>query len=378
MTYIARNDQSVVGRWWNEVDRGLIWNVLALIFAGSLIVFTGSAIEALQDDTALFSFSLKKIAFALIAITILFGVSMFRPEEVERLTWLGFTLAIILLLSLFVFGISKNGATRWIAVPGLPFYPQPTEFAKPFMVLALALCLSRAKDWGFSAAFWAATGVFALTAALVAVQPDISQTAFMLVIFVALLFLAGLALEWILMLAAAGVGGLAAAYFTLSHVKYRLDGFLARIGGADGDLRDHNDMAQDAFERGGVAGRGLGEGNWKTYIPEAQNDMPLAIIGEELGLIGALIVMVLFFLVWTRTQRRLRTMTNSFQQLAAGGLAFLFVGQVLINVLYTVGLIPTTGITLPFFSDGGSSLIASALTMGLLLALTRQKSTVMA
>jgi len=137
-------------------------------------------------------------------------------------------------------------------------------------------------------------------------------------------------------------------------------------------------MAEDAFRNGGVEGLGLGEGRLKTSIPEAKNDMPLAIIGEEMGLIGALVVFGFFILVWTRTQRRLANMSNDFQRLGAIGLAFLLIAQALINIFYTIGLIPTTGITLPFFSDGGSSLIASALTVGFLLSLTRQRAPHMA
>ena len=131
-------------------------------------------------------------------------------------------------------------------------------------------------------------------------------------------------------------------------------------------------MVEDAFRQGGIAGRGLGEGWLKTAIPEAKNDMPLAVIGEELGLFGTFGVIMLFCMIWARAQHRIQHISDDFQRLAATGLAFLLLGQALINILYTIGFLPTTGITLPFFSDGGSSLLASALTVGLLLALTRR------
>ena len=373
MTYIARNDPSVVGRWWYEVDRGLIWTVLILILAGWMVMFTGSAQEALQDDQPLLNFSARKASFVVAGLILMFGASMLEPEQIRQFTLPGFALAILFLLSIFVFGVSQNGATRWVGIPGLPFYPQPTEFAKPFLVLTISLCLSQAKKWGFSRAFWAATAAFGTVVALVVMQPDISQALFLGLVFISLVFLAGIAFEWVLLLIASGISALGVAYLSLDHVRYRIDGFLARTRGTDGDRRDHNDMAEEAFRNGGVEGLGLGEGRLKTAIPEARNDMPLAIIGEEMGLIGALVVFAFFLMVWTRTQARLALITTDFQRLAAIGLAFLLLAQALINIFYTVGLIPTTGITLPFFSDGGSSLIASALTVGLLLALTRQR-----
>ena len=373
MTYVARNDQSVIGNWWREVDRGLIWTVLSLIFAGWIIIFTGSAQEALQDAQPLLNFTARKLLIAFAAVILLFGFSLLKPEDVERLTKLGFAVALLFLISLFFFGISKNGATRWIAIPGVPFFPQPTEFAKPFMVLMIAFCLSQARTWGFMRAFLGAAATFGVTAGLVLMQPDVSQTAFLLLLFLALLFLGGLALEWVIFLFVLGAVAMAGAYLVIDHVRYRIDGFISRIAGTDGDLRDHNDMAEDAFRNGGIEGLGLGEGRLKTFIPEAKNDMPLAIIGEEMGLIGALVVFAFFLLIWTRTQSRLSALKTDFQRLGAAGLAFLLLAQALINISYTVGLIPTTGITLPFFSDGGSSLIASAMAVGLLLALTRHR-----
>ena len=373
MTYIARNDQSVIGRWWYEIDRGLIWLVLPLIFAGWVVVFSGSAQEVLQGSEALTSFSVRKLLFVCAALISLFGLSLLQPAQVERLTPFSFICSILLLLSIFVIGVSENNATRWIAIPGLPFAPQPTEFAKPALVLMIAFFLSRAHIWGFGRALLASGAVFLGSATLVAVQPDISQAVFFLLIFLGLLFFAGLAFEWIFLLIVLGCGVFSLAYVTLAHVRSRLDGFFKRILGADGDKRDHNDMAADAFRDGGLGGLGLGEGRLKTFIPEAKNDMPLAIIGEELGLFGSLVLFSSFIFLWRRVQRRLPFLDTDFQRLGALGLIFFLVAQALVNIFYTVGLIPTTGITLPFFSDGGSSLIASAASIGLLLALTRQR-----
>ena len=373
MTYIARNDTSIVGKWWNEIDQTLLWCILAAIIFGWLIMFTGSVQTALAEAETLMTFSVRKLIFAGLAVVTVIIVSMLRPDEVERLTLSGFGLAVILLLAIFVLGVETKGATRWIALPGLPFYPQPTEFAKPMLVLLMAWSLSKIPTWGMAKALGATVGAFALIAGLVILQPDISQTAFLGLLFLGMLFLAGLGVQWVVLLMAAGAGGLSLAYMSLAHVRYRIDSFVSRLRGTDGDMRDHNDMAADAFRNGGIEGLGLGEGRLKTSIPEAQNDMPLAIIGEELGLLGTLLVLILFLLIWLRVQSRLAGLGAGFPSLAAAGLALLLIGQALINIFYTVGLIPTTGITLPFFSDGGSSLLASALTVGLLLALTRQK-----
>ena len=218
----------------------------------------------------------------------------------------------------------------------------------------------------------AATAVFVITLVPVVMQPDISQSAFLGAVFVTMIFFAGLSVQWIVAISSLLMAAGFIAYTTISNVQFRIDGFLARWSGADDGGRTQIDMVEDAFRQGGIAGRGLGEGWLKTAIPEAKNDMPLAVIGEELGLFGTFGVIMLFCMIWARAQHRIQYITDDFQRLAATGLAVLLLGQALINMLYTIGFLPPTGITLPFFSDGGSSLLASALTVGLLLALTRR------
>ena len=372
MTYIARNDRSIVGQWWQEVDLTQICLTVGLIILGLAIVFTGSAQEALQAGQSPLALFARKIAIALVGLTLLLGLSLLKPAQVEGLVFLGFGLAIVLLLSIFVIGVSKNGATRWISIPGLPFAPQPTEFAKPAFILMTAWCLTQSRVWGFGRAFIAASAALATVAGLVMLQPDISQTLFLIALFLGILFLGGLAMEWVFLLTGLGAAGLGLAYLTLDHVRTRIDDFIARMLGQDDALYDHNDMAEEAFRQGGLWGRGLGEGRLKSSIPEAKNDMPLAIIGEEIGLIGGFTISGLFLFLWFRSQTRLRDLPSDFQRLAAGGLAFALLAQALINIFYTIGVIPTTGITLPFFSDGGSSLLATSIIVGLLLALTRR------
>ena len=373
MSFIPRNDRSVFGRWWHEVDHTLIQLMLIFIVFGWIIMFTGSVHEAQQSDFLVLKFSARKAAFALTGIGLMFGASFIPPTLLPRLVWVGYTLALGLLASLLVLGLEQDGGTRWLHIPGLPFYPQPTEFAKPFLVLALALCFARARTWGFARAWAAATAVFACVAVLIYIQRDVSQTAFVTLIFLVMAFMAGVSWPWVLTLTGIGATAGMAAYHSVGHFRDRVDNFWARLWGHDGDRYDQLDMVEAAFRNGGLQGLGLGEGDLKTKIPAGVNDMTLAIIGEELGMIGVLAVFALILVLWARTQRRVANMTEDFPRLAATGLAFLLVGQALIHIFYTLGLLPPTGITLPFFSDGGSSLIASALTVGLLLSLTRQR-----
>ena len=373
MTYIARNDTSIVGRWWHEVDHGLIWTVLIMIIMGWIIMFTGSAQEALQDGQPLLKFSARKASFAVAGLVLLLGISMLELPQIKLLTLLGFAVSVLLLLSIFVFGVAENGAKRWISVPGVPFYPQPSEFAKPFFVLMVTYCLSHARTWGFAWALLGAAIAFATLMTLLLQQPDVSQAVLLGILFLGLVFLAGIAMQWVLLMVGFGIAALGTAYLNFNHVRYRIDEFLDRIKGIENNRRDQIDMAKDAFRHGGIEGLGLGEGTLKTAIPEAKNDLPLAIIGEEMGLIGTAVVFGLYLMIWNRIQSRLGTLATDFQRLAAAGLAFLLLAQALINIGYTIGYLPTTGLTLPFFSDGGSSLLASTLTVGFLLALTRQR-----
>ncbi len=373
MSFVPRNDRSIFGRWWHEVDHTLIQLMLIFIFFGWIIMFTGSVHEAQQSDVLVLKFSARKAAFALAGIVLMFGVSFISPALMPRLVWVGYALALVLLASLLVLGLEQDGGTRWLHIPGLPFYPQPTEFAKPLLVLALALSFARARAWGFARAWAVATAAFACVAILIYIQRDVSQTAFVTLIFLVMAFIAGLSWPWVMMLTGIGVTAGLAAYHTVGHFRDRVNNFWARLRGQDGDQYDQLDMVEAAFRNGGFEGLGLGEGDLKSQIPSGVNDMTLAIIGEELGMIGVLAVFTLILVLWVRTQRRVSNMTEDFPRLAATGLAFLIVGQALIHIFYTLGLLPPTGITLPFFSDGGSSLIASALTVGLLLSLTRQR-----
>ena len=373
MSYIARNDPSIIGRWWHEVDRGLIGTTLILILAGVMVMFTGSAQEALQSDDPLLRFSIRKAVLVLAGLGLILLLSLAHPKQIEQLTPLGFMLALAFMLSIFVAGAGENGAVRWVTVPGLGFTPQPSEFAKPMLVLMLAYCLARIPSWGFARALATAFGCFASIATLIFIQPDVSQTIFLTLVFLALVYLAGLSFQWVLVLISLGGVSAYTIYRVSERVRERVDGFITFLQGQENDNPTQIEMIADAFREGGVEGVGFGEGHLKTKIPEVKNDMPLAIIGEETGIIGALVVFGLFFLVWSRTQARLKSLTGDFQRLAAAGLAFLFVGQALTNILYTVGILPPTGITLPFFSDGGSSLIASSIIIGLLLSMTRQR-----
>ena len=366
MIALARNDHSIVGRWWWTVDR---WSLAALILLiGFGVILAMAASPAIADRMGVDSlfFVRRQLLFLLPALALMVGVSLLSPLTVRRLAVVGLGLAIVLLAVTQASGVEVNGARRWLRLGG--FSLQASEFIKP--------CFAVAAAWLFSSqradpAFPANTISFALCAVIVALlmmQPDFSMAALIVAVWIAQYFLAGAHLGWLAALAAAGAAGAAAAYAYVPHVASRIDRFLDP---ASGDSYQ-TDTALEAFMNGGLVGRGPGEGVVKQVLPDAHSDFVFAVAGEEFGLLLCLAIVVLFVFVVLRGFGRVIGGDNLFVLLAAGGLLVQFGLQGLLHMGVTLGLVPPTGMTLPFVSYGGSSLIAIALGMGMMLALTRR------
>jgi cell division protein FtsW len=368
MMTFSRTDQSIVGRWWWTVDRWTL-AVLAMIAGmGAILLLAASPAIATRigiDDSM--HFVKRQLLMMPPALAILIGVSLLSPIQVRRLAFFAFLGCVGLLVIVLLVGAEIKGARRWISLPGMSL--QPSEFAKPcFAVLCAWMFAEQRKGQGFPGNIVACL-LYGLTAGLLIAQPDLGQAVVVTAVFFAQFFLAGLPMALVVGLGLMGVGGVVGAYLTLPHVQSRVDRFLDPQSGDSYQI----ERAMEAFGRGGLWGRGPGEGTVKSTIPDAHADFVFAVAGEEFGLIACLILVSLFAFVVLRSFARLAQGSDLFALLAGAGLVVQFGLQALINMGSTLHLIPTKGMTLPFVSYGGSSMLALALGMGMLLALTRRR-----
>jgi cell division protein FtsW len=264
-------------------------------------------------------------------------------------------------------GVEIKGATRWISVG--PLSLQPSEFLKPCFAIFAAWMFSLQKTAPGIPGNAIAIVAFAAVIALLLKQPDLGMTAVVTATWAAQFFIAGLPFFWVFLMVGAGVAGLVTAYFLLPHVTERVDQFFNPESGDTYQI----DRALEAFQNGGLYGKGPGEGSVKLVLPDAHADFVFAVAGEEFGLIVCLVVVGLFAFIVLRALSRLLGEHNHFVMLAATGLVTSFGLQAIVNMASTLHLMPTKGMTLPFISYGGSSIVAIGLGVGMLLALTRRR-----
>ncbi len=369
MIQVARTDTSILGRWWWTVDRWTLAALIVLMGFGTVLIMTVSPAAAQRiDGLATFQLAQRQIVFLAVALATVIAVSLLGARSVRRLGVLGLAGCYLLLVLTLMAGPEIKGATRWLNLAGLSF--QPSEFAKPCFAITAAWMLACQKNQTGVPGQWIATGLWLALVGLLLAQPDLGQSFVVTAIWGLQLFLAGLPLLLVGALAALGALSLVGAYVFYPHVAARIDGFLD----PDAGNRYQIERSIEAFSRGGLLGRGPGEGSIKAQLPDAHSDFIFAVAGEELGLIACLVIAGLFAFVVLRGFAQLLREDSVFVLLACTGLLGQFGLQALINMGSTLHLIPTKGMTLPFISYGGSSLLALALGMGMVLALTRRRA----
>ena len=367
MTALSRMDTSTFGRWWWTIDRWSLAAIGLIIGFGALMTLAASPPVAERIGLDQFYFVRRHFALLPVGVALLIGVSLFSPHQVRRAAVIGMLGTLFLLVAVLFVGGEIKGARRWINLAG--FSLQPSEFIKPFFAVVAAWMFA---EWRKGAGFpghIVAIAVYGLIVALLLLQPDLGQAVVVSAIFFGQFFLAGMPIIWIVGGVLLGVAGLAGAYFTLDHVASRVNRFLDPASGDSYQV----DRSLEAFVNGGLFGRGPGEGTVKAYIPDAHADFVFAVAGEELGLVACLLVLTLFAFVVLRGFARALGEQSLFVMLASAGLLAQFGVQALVNMGSTLHMIPTKGMTLPFVSYGGSSMLALCMSMGMALALTRRR-----
>ncbi len=364
---VSRAQRTPFGEWWWTVDRLMLVAIGALMLAGVVLSLAASPPVAGRLGLEPFYFVNRHILFLIPTIAILLGVSFLNPRQIRRLAIIVFSISLVMVAMTPIFGAEIKGARRWLIIFGVNI--QPSEFLKPAFVILVSWLFGESAKRPDMPANALALVLLLTVVALLVVQPDIGQTMLIALVWSALFFMAGMRLVWVFGLAGVAGLGLLVAYSTVPHVARRIQRFLDPATGDTFNI----DIATESFMRGGWFGKGPGEGTVKRLLPESHTDFVFAVAAEEFGVALCLALVALFCFIVIRAL--LRTMRNedAFTRFAAAGLTILFASQSAINMAVNLHLIPAKGMTLPFISYGGSSLLSLAYAMGMLLALTREQ-----
>ena len=365
---LARTDRSAWTELMFTVDKGILVCVFLLMAAGLLVGLVASPAVAERLQLEPLHFFIRQFTFMLVAIPLILGIALLDATAIRRLGFIIFAVSFVGLLILPFVGMEIKGATRWISLGS--FSLQPSEFLKPGFIIVLAAIFASVTEQNRKQISLIAAAITGLAVLILVRQPDFGQTSLIAASFVIMLLLSGAPRRWIITLMAIGAGLSVAAYITVDHVRTRVETWLHPGSGDTYQI----DLSLNAIARGGVTGQGLGEGRIKHVLPDAHTDFIFAATAEEFGLFACLALMILFStIIWRGLVRSLETI-DPFTQLATAGLVSLFGLQAIVNIGVNMKVLPTKGMTLPLVSYGGSSLLALAITTGMILALTRKRA----
>nr|WP_315469830.1 putative peptidoglycan glycosyltransferase FtsW [uncultured Sphingorhabdus sp.] len=367
---LGRGDRSPLGVWFWELDRVLLSLMMVLIAIGLLAVAAASPAGAqrLSASTSQLSslyFFYRQLMWVIVGVPIMLFISMCPREKARRIAVYGFCIVFVLLVLVPVLGREVNGSRRWIG-PGFAGL-QPSEFLKPFYAVTMAWIISwRLKDPTLPALIISSI-VTAAVCIFLLMQPDLGQTILFMGTWFALMMVAGVPASRLWGLIVSGIIFIVLAYNYYPVATQRID---AWIFGTEG--LTHDKMALATLINGGFIGLGPGLGVKKYSLPEGHTDYIFSVIGEEFGLLACMVIAILYFAILVRIIIRLLDEKDQFVVLAVTGLGAQFCGQAMINIAVNLGVFPSKGMTLPFISYGGSSIVALSMTCGLILALTKR------
>lgn len=371
MVLFSRTDKSLLARWWWSVDRPLLVCFIVLMFLGVMLTMAGSPPVAERLGLDSFYFVKRHMVMLVPTLALMIFFSFLELKNMRMISLLLFMGIVGLLLITPFIGTEIKGARRWLNIAG--FSLQASEFLKPVFCIMnawvfshLAKQFDRLRPWQISMALYGCMVCLLMT------QPDLGMTVVITAIWAVQFFMTGLSFYVIAIIGASGVVGLVGAYFLFPHVSDRINKFLFVTDDKFG-ASYQIEKSLNAFRNGGLWGQGPGEGVYKKHLPDAHADFIFSVAGEEFGLIVCAILVVVFAVILFRALVQLNRERNFFVILAGVGLVVSFTFQAVINMSSALNLIPTKGMTLPFVSYGGSSLLALGIHTGLILGLTRRR-----
>ena len=364
---VSRAERSLFADWWWTIDRWLLASLGALMVLGLVLTLAGSPPVAERLGLSTFHFVNRQVVYLIPAVMLMIATSFLSPRHVRRAALLVFCVGIGLVIAAILFGVEVKGAKRWI------FGVQPSEFVKPaFVVLAAWAFSEGARRRDVPANIFALLLLPATIVPLI-LQPDFGQTMLISMVWAALFFMAGLHWFWVAGIGGVGASGVLLAYKFVPHVRSRIEKFIDPASGVGAGDTFQVDTAMESFISGGWLGKGPGEGTLKRILPDSHTDFIFAVTGEEFGVLFCIGIVLLFAFIVLRVLWLASKNEDPFCRFAAAGLVMLFGLQSAINMAVNVHLMPAKGMTLPFISYGGSSLISLALAMGFLIAVTRRR-----
>lgn len=355
-------------RWWWGMDRPTFMMLVALMVLGGVIVTTAAISVADVYSVDVYYFARRQAIFLSMAILGMIMCSFFEVRTIKGIGLITFLIFAACVPLTLIMGTDVKGATRWIEIAG--FSLQPTEFLKPSMAVMTATLLSSKVPENQLKGFWVSMGVLGLIGGTILLQPDFGMFLMLSMLWFVQAFASGVSLMILAPLVLVGLTVIAGAYFSLDHVRSRIHRFLDPSSGDSYQV----DQARDAIMSGGFWGRGAGEGIVKHDLPDAHTDFIFAVVGEEFGIIACIALLILYAAIVFRCYSQFIRESDRFVAIAGIGLVTIFALQALVNMGVVLSVLPTTGMTLPFISYGGTATLAMGMTMGFVLSLTRKRS----
>ncbi|MDR1289439.1 MAG: putative lipid II flippase FtsW [Holosporales bacterium] len=363
----------LIKKWFMSIDSISLFVVAGIISIGTWVSIASTPSVAMKLGLPPFHFVKQHMVVLLISIVIMIFVSFLQINHIKKLSVAGYFGCLILVILALVIGSEIKGARRWLNLFG--FSMQPSEFFKPILAVTNAwLITEQYRDRKFPGIMLSGISV-SLIIPFLLLQPDIGMTVIIFSSWIGQLFISGLSTIMLICFLLSAIGALFGLYFTVPHFADRIDRFITN-GGEDADLYQVQ-KSLEAFRSGGMFGKGPGEGVIKTMVPDSHSDFVFSVIAEEYGFIVCVVIIALFVILIIRSMMRATTSSSIFSVCATFGIVFQMGLQMLINTATSLNLIPTKGMTMPFISYGGSSFLSSAISVGILLAITKRQSIIL-
>ena len=364
--FFDRRNLNFLKSWWLDIDKINFTIVVILIALGLIFTTTSSHVVAKKIDVDRLFFIKKQLVFAFLALCLVVFISFLQKEQIKLLAIAGFCCSIFLLLLVLLVGSKIKGATRWLNFAG--FNLQPSEFAKTFFIIFHAYCFAKLSVYSAKTQYSCSFFLLAIFVSLLYLQPDFGMIISFVAIWATQLFLYGIPLFVVFSLFILFILGSVITYLTLPHVEDRINRFL------DASQKNYQvERSLDAFQNGSFLGKGMGNGVVKKFVPDVHTDFIFASIAEEFGILFCIFIILLFIYLIARIVYKALSEKDFFIYLSLCGLMVQFTMQVIVNIGVSLGLFPTKGMTLPFISYGGSSMLATGISFGLILAFTKKK-----
>jgi cell division protein FtsW len=369
MFYFKRS--STILRWWWSIDSAMLLLILSLMLIGVFLNATAGPAVAERIGAPYFHFLYKQLVFLIISVLIIIGISTISRKNIKRLALIGYIILILLLVLALFIGVETKGARRWINIFGV--FIQPSELIKPFYTVLIGIILSSQseqknlfsfKSWNLNLALL----LHVLICILLILQPDFGMTATISIVTLSQFFIAGLSMIWLLITSAIMSLGVFIAYQSLPHVASRINKFL----NAQENSNYQVTKSLESYLNGGFFGKGPGEGSVKMVLPDSHTDFIFAVAAEEMGIFFCILIVIIYASIMIKSVIRCYQVKDLFVTYSVCGLMMYFGMQSLFNIGVTLHIFPTKGMTLPFISYGGSSMISFAIAIGIYLNLTKK------